>query len=147
MTDFRESSIDLLNQLLAAETGGLLARLPELWPSLTGTRSSAARVVQRAAEESREHRAWLAEGICALGGAVWPVTMDPATAALHYCSLASLLPRIQQSLEALVHAYSEASAVRSLLPEAAELIARITRRHEANLQALREVTAAQPVKV
>lgn len=145
MIDDRESSVEVLNQLLAAETQSLLARLPELWPSLTGTRSAAARIVERAADQSREHRAWLAERICALGGVVWPVTMDPATAAFHYCSLASLLPRIQQSLEALVDAYLKASArSRSLLPEASELVAQIARRHEANLQSLREVTA-QPV--
>lgn len=130
MTEQESNSVEILNKLHAAEMQSILCRLPGLGAFVPGTGLKQHEAVQRACSMSGEHRAWLVEAIERMGGAVWPATMDPRTASLHYVSIGSLLPQVRTSVNGLAALYAEAGKRGPLTAGAAALISRIAGRYQ-----------------
>ncbi len=139
MTDEQQNTAEILNLLHEAEMSSLLARLPELNLSVSWSSAEQFEVVKRLVADAREHRQWLIDAIEAAGSGVWPVTLDPRTANLHYLSLESIMPRLILDLRRLGQAYSDAMKQKPLTSEGAELIARIGPRYQTYLQQLQKM--------
>lgn len=135
-------SAEILNQLFATDCGSLLARVPELSLFASSETCGALELLNKAAEQSREHREWLIQAIDAAGAPLRPACLDPRTASLHYTSADAMVPRVCSSLEKLVQVYDEASRRKTLTQPAAELIAHIVRRYRSLLEEFRSVCAA-----
>ncbi len=134
MTDAQRQSLDVLNRLYAAETRSLLARVAQMSNFVPPASLAEFESVRRMSAEVREHQALLAEAIEQCGGGVLPAGVDVTTANLHYLTLSAIMPRVVADVEQLVRLYTDAAGAGSaLMPQAARVINRIRRRHEANL--------------
>lgn len=135
-------TIDVLNQLYAAEMQGVLPRLTDLQISASPGNAAQALPLRRVAAQSLEHREWLVEALDAADGALWPASMDVSTAMLHYLSVRTILPMVIHDIERRLEAYDRAAQSRPLLPEAVGAISRISRRYSDTLAQLRSLAPA-----
>ncbi|MBI4578204.1 MAG: hypothetical protein HY718_00785 [Planctomycetes bacterium] len=134
----RDDTLDVLNKLYAAEKRSLLPRLAEMGVFAQWALAHEMEQVRRMAADQALHEAWLLEAAEACGGALRPACADVTTANLHYLDLQTLLPRVVAGVEHLVQLYDRTMReANSLLPEAAETVARIYNRHQAHIEQLR----------
>ena len=145
MTESQQETIVVFNQLHVAEMNTLLPRLLEMNLSVSWAAAPLFEVAKKLAEAAREHREWLVEAIQDQRGAVWPVTLDPRTANLHYLSLDAITPMVIRNLDQLVRNYQQVASNKSLTPDSAELISRIGRRYDTYLRQLQDLCSAMSV--
>jgi hypothetical protein len=143
----QDRTTDLLNRLFAAESTSLLPRLAELSPFASAEAEPSFELIQRIARESREHCEWLIEAIESAGGCVRPVSPDPRSGNLHYLSIEALVPLARRSLQELIAVYAAAAQERLVSVSAADLVARILARHQADLKELQATLAPGPGRV
>ncbi len=139
MTSQQEHSVRILNELHAAELQSLLARLPDLGVFVPRASMGPAAAVRQLIEDAAEHRAWLIEAIQSCDGAVWPASMDPRTASLHYVSVDALHDRVLAAVEQLRETYRSAAS-EPLVPEAQRVVSRIADRYAAHAEWLRQAS-------
>ncbi len=135
-----ETTLAVLNELLAAEHGNLAPRLFESTVFVSPLTVEAHEVVRGMVEAAREHCAALTSLIRELGGEPWPRGLDAATADLHYQRLNHLLPRLIAAHQTLLRTYKIAAGSVGEKRRAVELIERIIDRHEADLRMLQTLT-------
>jgi hypothetical protein len=126
MTEQELNTVDVLNDLYAAETGSILPRLPELSLHASWGMAEEAELVRRLGEQSQEHRRRLIREIEAAGGSVRPASGSIEAASLHYVSFEAVRPRVIRALEQLRQVYAHAAARTPLTPAATALITRHT---------------------
>lgn len=146
MDELQERSIRILNRLFAAEQRSFLPRLAESGAFVSWASAGELHVVQQMIADEREHLAWLVEAIEVCRGAVFPTGGNIHTGHLHYLDLHALLPEIIRHLRELTALYQDAGK-QPLSPPAAEVVNRISRRHQAHLEQLREFEGRAGVKV
>lgn len=129
------STIDVLNELLAAHKRSLLLRVMETSPFVSPADAALADTLRHIIAEETEHADWLVEAVVERGGSPVSALPDPRTASIHYVDLCYLLPRIVQDERRILRA-SEAAAERIKDPAARELVTRIAERHRRHLDAL-----------
>ena len=140
MTDEETQTVDILNDLYAAERRSLLPRLTEMNNFLSWVSAADLEVIKGMIAEELEHEAWLIEIIEACGGSVYPVSADLATANLHFLELHTLLPQILDSVRFLADLYDRASATQpSMNAEGTRVVSTISRRHHHHLQELQQL--------
>lgn len=133
--------IDVLNDLLAAESANLLPRLAESSAFVSWASADDVEGVNRMAAEEREHVEWLVEQILDLRGSPGPRIGSIDAASLHYVELHRLLPRVEHGEAALLRRYEAAAGLLAAAPPAAALVARIAARHRDHLQQLRRIAS------
>ena len=138
MSDDR-AVVEVLNELLQAESAGLGQRLGESQPFAHLASVERLAAVQSCAAESREHVAWLSELIVSLRGVPAPHSPDAYTTDLHYLQVDALLPRVIADCEKLIAAYNAAAARLADSPPATDLLTRIRTRHEKQLKILKDL--------
>jgi rubrerythrin len=135
------STINVLNELLAAHKRSLLLRVMETSPFVSSADAALADTLRHIIAEEAEHADWLVEAVVEREGSPVSAIPDPRTASVHYVDLRYLLARIVQDERRILRA-CEAAAERIEDPAARELITRIAERHRRHLDAL---GAAVPV--
>lgn len=110
MTEAAHDTIEILNELLAAETAGLIARLRTASPFVDWTGTEENEVVGRILRDQARNAEILTQEILRLEGAPEPSLPDTTTADLHYLDLAFLLPKILDSQRKIVDLYQSALA-------------------------------------
>jgi hypothetical protein len=124
MTEQELNTVDVLNDLYAAETGSILPRLPELSLHASSGVAHQVELVRQIGEQSLEHRRRLIREIESTGGSVRPASGSIDAASLHYVAFEAVLPRIIRAVEHLKQTYT-AAARTPLTPAAASLIAQL----------------------
>jgi hypothetical protein len=132
--------IDVLNELLTVEQRRLSIRLMEAKIFVSQLAIDDLRIVQRLADQSTEHCAWLVGAITKLGGVPGIRVADVTSADLHYQELRRVLPRMVSDHKALIEKYRIAAERVAADSEAAEVVGRILRRHQEDLEVLTEVS-------
>ena len=134
-----QATVAVLNELLALEQCNLAARLLESTVFVSRLSVENLNLVQRMAQTSAEHGAWLAEAIVALDGVPGPRHGDVHTANLHYLDLRHVLPRLATDQESLIQKYRLAAARIASQPKADTVVAKILQRHQEALDSLNQL--------
>lgn len=140
MPDNQTHSVEILNELYAAEKRSLLPRLAECGMFVSKASARELELVRQMLTEEREHLHWLVDTIEKCRGSVRPAGADINTANLHYLDLHAVMPQVLAGEESLSRACAQALANGQMLcPEAATTINRIAGRHQTHLRQLRQV--------
>ena len=136
--------IDILNELLAREQGQLAVRLAESTLFVSPQSVDEHLVVQRMTTDSLDHCKCLVAAITEFGGspAHRPGHVDSAD--LHFQELHHVIPRLLVDHESLIQSYRRAAQRLAVEPRAAEVVGKILARHQADLDALRQLRTAPP---
>lgn len=138
--DPRQHTMDVLNELYAAERRSLLPRLAELDAFVEWACAPEMEQVRRMMAEETAHVSWLAEAADCCDAVLFPAPPDASTASLHYADLRCLLPRVIDSVERLAQIYGRAAHDSAgLVPEVAETVSRIHHQHQTHLEQLRSI--------
>ncbi len=129
-------TIDILNELLAAEQTSIVERLLASTVFVSWASADEYPLVQRMTREVGEHCEWLGQLILDLRGGLHPRANDPASADLHYQELGSLLPRVIEDEKAIVAKYETAHPRLAAEPRAAEVVWSILARHREHIDQL-----------
>ncbi len=138
------SVVEVLNVLLAAESGSLVPHLADTDLFAHSEWADELAALQRMAGEFMENQQWLSEAIVALRGTPMPRFADASIADTHYVSVESLLPRVTEACRQLVETYRDAGGRVADSPQAAEVVKRITTRHLENLETLQTFATQEP---
>jgi len=138
MNQQQSRTIDILNQLYAAECRSLLPWLAKTGVFVSWATAADVAVLRQMVEEEREHLAWLVEALDRCHGTLYPVGPDPHTGHLNYLDLQTLLPRVVHSVETLIKVYQEAGR-QPLADAAIEIVNRILQRHQRHLEQLKKL--------
>lgn len=138
MNEPQSRTIDVLNQLFAAERRSLLPRLVGAGAFVSWASAGDMALVRKMVAEEHEHLAWLVEAMDRCCGVLYPAGPDVHTGHLHYLDLHALMPRIVESLERLIHLYQDVGN-QPLAAPAGEVVNRILARHHRHLEQLRQV--------
>ncbi len=130
-------TIDVLNELLAAERSAPAKRLIESTVFVSRAASGDIFVLRRMGVQSQEHAAWLTELILQLGGSPGLRVGDVMSAGLHFLELRSAMPYLLTQSEELVRKYHAASARVSSESQAVDVVGKILTRHEENRLAIK----------
>ncbi len=134
--------VDILNDLLAMETGSYAARLRDAGHYVSWPAAGKMGALRAIVEEDAGHERWLTEEIRRLSGSPRPRALGIRTAGDHYVDAQHLLPKIVADERGLVAAYRRAQG---LIPAGAwitvRLLTGISARHEAHLNKLGEGAA------
>jgi len=131
-----DQTVEILNELLALERGSLAPRLLESTAFADNASAADLANVQRIAQASQEHSAWLANMVLSLGGVPGLRLGDLRTADMHYLDIRSSWPRFVADREALIRKYQLANERIDDEPRASDLIQRILQRHRQELALL-----------
>ena len=137
-----QAVVEVLNELLQAESSGLGLRLGETQPFAARVSTEQLAAVRGCAGEAHEHIAWLSELIVALRGVPALRAPDASTTDLHYLSVEVLLPRLIDNCQRMIDGYAAAAGRVAGNLAAAELVNRIRARHERHLQAMKSLQSA-----
>lgn len=135
-----ETVIDVLNELLAAESLSLLPRLRESTVFVSWASADDQQIVDRMIDGGREHQAWLIGVIRDLGGEPLPVRPDIHSGDIHFLELHYLLPRTLETERRLLTTYESAVHQASEVTPAASVIARIMERRRKYVEQLSRMT-------
>ncbi len=141
-----DAVIEVLNELLAAESASLLPRLRESRVFVSWASADEVDDVQRILDEDQEHQGWIVEAINRAGGYPLPVRADINTTNLHYIELGFLLPRVLADRRKLLSYYESASGQVASHEASSEVVSRIAgrvRKHVDLLDKLTERAIAQ----
>lgn len=129
-----QSSIDILNRLLAAEYESLVPRLAQADPFVSMPAAGDRAMLVRMAADSRAHERGLIELIIRLRGAPVPRRFAMQSGGVHYVGLSHLIPALIEDLRRLVAAYESVGT--SGVAEADALIGRFLDEHRRHLSIL-----------
>jgi hypothetical protein len=129
------TTVQSLNDLLAAHKRSLLLRLTDVAPFVSSVDAELAQTVRQMTREEAEHLDWLVAAIVERDGSPASALPDPRTASVHYVDLHYLLPRIVPDKRRLLTA-CKAAAKRTTDASAAGLMNRIAVRHQRHLEKL-----------
>ena len=138
MNEQQSRTLEVLNQLYAAERRSLLPRLAETGAFVSWASAGDMALVRTMVAQEQEHFAWLNEAADRCGGSLYPASLDVHTGHLHYLDVPALLPLVVRSVEDLVRAYKKAGK-QPLALEAADVLFRILARHTEHLEQLRQL--------
>lgn len=133
-------AINILNDLLAAESRSLLPRLGESIVFVSAASAQEQRQVERMTDAGREHLAWLIDAMRNLGGEPFPVHADIHTGDIHFLELHHVLPRVLKAEEQLLTAFESAAADLGSTALAASAVARIIERRRTHIDQLKKMT-------
>ncbi len=136
-----EPVIDVLNELLAAESASLLPRLGESEIFISWASADDVDDVQCMLAEDREHQSWLVDAILNAGGEPLPALADINSTNLHFLELGFVLPRVFEDRRTLSGYYESASSVVASHPAASEIVGRIAGRIRKHVEKLEKLTS------
>lgn len=127
-------TIEILNDLLAAEYSTLGQHLGECSPFVSMQTAEDQALLQRISAAARAHEQAMAELIFKLRGAPRPPRLPTELGGVHYLTLDYLMPQIIAGLKGLVRKYESASGTGHA--EADALIARIAAQYRKHVKEL-----------
>ena len=130
-------AVDILDELLAAESRSLIRHLGSLNVFISWASADDAEAVQAMVVEDAQHADLLTKTILELNGNPSPLGYDPAAAGMHYLELHTLLPQVVAGEELLVARYEDSVGTVADEPAAAEVVARLLARHRSRADRLR----------
>jgi bacterioferritin (cytochrome b1) len=137
--------VDILNDLLAMETGSCVARVREAGHYVSWPAAGKMGALREMIEEDSAHERWLVDEMQRLAGSPRPRALGIQTAGSHYLDAEYLIPTIIDEERRLVAAYRRAQ---SMVPADASttllMLAGILARHEAHANRLAETASATP---
>jgi hypothetical protein len=139
-----DHAVDILNRLLAAESGSLIHRLRESNPFVNTRAASDHAIVGKMIADVQRHRHELVEMILSLRGAPAPPRYATELGGVHYLKLSFLMPQVIADTRELVKTYESAGS--TSYPETDALIAQILADHKRHMADLERLHAgmAQP---
>jgi hypothetical protein len=138
MNQQQARTIDVLNELYAAERRSLLPRLAETGSFVSWASAGEQELVRRMVADEYEHLEWLVDAMDCCCGVIYPAGPDVHIGHLHYLDLHAMLPLVTRSLENLVKVY-QGAASQPLTAPAGEVVSRILTRHQAHLEQIRNL--------
>ena len=132
-------TIDIVQELLAAEQASVVLRLAESTVFVSPLSAPQALAVRRIASEINEHSAWLVDLLTHAGQSPGPRIGDLSSADLHFQEVSYALPRVTADVEHLTR-LCERAAQRSTDPTLAPVVARMTQRHRKHLETLQALS-------
>ena len=137
--------VDILNDLLAMETGSCVARVREAGHYVSWPAAGKMGVLREMIEEDSGHERWLIDEMQRLAGSPRPRVLGIQTAGSHYIDAEFLMPRIIEEERRLAAAYRRAqSMVPSDATTTLRMLAGILARHEAHADRLAETDSPKP---
>lgn len=136
-----EIVIEVLNELLAAESASLLPRLGQSEIFVSWATADDLDDVQRILAEDQEHQSWLVEAINNAGGDPLPVLADINTTNLHFLELGFVLPKALEDRRRLLRFYESAASQVASNPAASETVGKIADRVRKQVEKLEKLTA------
>ena len=137
--------VDILNDLLAMETGSCVARVREAGHYVSWQAAGKMGALREMIEEDSAHERWLVDEMQRLAGSPRPRTLGIHTAGSHYVDAEYLIPTIIDEERRLVAAYRRAqSMVPSDATTTLRMLAGILARHEAHTNRLAETDSPKP---
>ena len=133
---------DILNRLLHAEELSLLPRMAESTVFVSWASNDENLRMQRIMAEEREQVGWLVDLINDLGESPTPPTPNAWDTSMHFVDLPSLLPGVIHDLEERAKLCSATAAQVAHHADAAEVVSRISSRHQGHLQELRAMATS-----
>lgn len=130
---------DILNELLAAETGGLAQHLDTASPYLSARTYRAWAKLRPMAAVSRRHARQLTQLLADLDLPIRPRGFDPAVAFSHYQSLDSLLPALIEQKRRQIAVCEQAINQPDPPPAVADALRSILSDNQAQLDVLLEI--------
>lgn len=135
-------TIDIVQELLAAEQASIALRLAESTLFVAPPSAAEASALGRIAGEMNEHSAWLADLLTAAGQSPGPRVSDLSTADLHFQEISFALPRLTADLTRLAHLCERAATEVATDQTVAPVVARMTERHRKHVETLEALSAA-----
>lgn len=102
------ATIDLLNELLAAEQCNLVTSLMDSTMFVSHPSVDLYDAVSGMARASREHERWIAETVLRLGGVPGLRMVNVSPADLHFQEISAVLPRLAEDRRILVQKFENA---------------------------------------
>jgi hypothetical protein len=134
MTD--SQAAEFLNHILDLEQRSVLHALRGVQPRLSWDDASTSSAVGKMVDDVNQHVQWLTEMVLVLRSQPTPATYDIHVADLHFLSLASILPRIQDWSSMLVNECDKAIGRLADHQDALVLLGRIRENHRAHIQSI-----------
>lgn len=137
--------VDILNDLLAMETGSCVARVREAGHYVSWPAAGKMGALREMIEEDSVHERWLIDEMQRLDGSPRPRALGIRTAGGHYLDAEYLIPTMIDEERRLVAAYRRAqSMVPSDATTTLRMLAGILARHEAHANRLAETDSPKP---
>ncbi len=135
-------TIDIVQELLAAEQASIALRLAESTVFVSPVSAPDSAALGRIADEINEHSAWLADLLTRAGRSPGPRFSDLSTADLHFQEISFALPRLIADLTRLAQLCERAATGVATDQTVAPVVARMTQRHRKHLETLEALSGS-----
>ena len=135
-------TIDIVQELLAAEQASIALRLAESTLFVAPPSAAEASALGRIAGEINEHSAWLVDVLARAGRSPGPRIRNLSTADLHFQEISFALPRLTADLTRLAHLCERAATEVASDQAVTAVVARMTERHRKHVETLEALSAA-----